>query len=242
MSRLLYFRHAQASYGKPDYDQLSDKGYIQSDHLGQHLVEKEVEFHSIYVGPLKRHHQTLSRVQEAYDKAGAPLPEPIEMKELEEHRGPEVLKRVLHLLNEEDEMIGKWDRERKANPDLFVKNGLLIFDRAMELWATGALNHHHPSEFLNWSEFRAQVKRGYQRILDEHRNGKSQTIGLFTSGGTISATMGYVLGIEEDKNIIRLNGIVQNTSISEVLFSGQRVTLKSFNEVGHLPDDLKTFV
>ena len=27
MSKLLYFRHAQASYGKADYDQLSDKGY-----------------------------------------------------------------------------------------------------------------------------------------------------------------------------------------------------------------------
>lgn len=242
MSRLLYFRHAQASYGKADYDQLSDKGYVQSEHLGEHLVQKEVVFQAIYVGPLKRHHQTLSRVQEAYDKAGAPLPQPVEMKELEEHRGPEVLKRVLHLLKEEDELIGKWEQERTENPDLLVKNGLLIFDRAMELWATGAIDHHHPPQFLNWSEFRKQVKSGYQRILEKHKNGKSQTIGLFTSGGTISATMGYVLGINEDKNIIRLNGIVQNTSISEVLFSGHRVTLKSFNEVPHLPDELKTFV
>ena len=242
MSRLLYFRHAQASYGKADYDQLSDKGYVQSDHLGNHLIINEVEFSAVYVGPLKRHRQTLERVQEAYDRAGADFPEPIEMKELEEHRGPEVLKRVLHILKDEDELIGKWETERQADKDLFVKNGLLIFDRAMELWATGALDHHHPDEFLKWKDFRKQVQRGYNEILDRHRNKRNQTVGLFTSGGTISATMGEVLGIEKDRNVIRLNGIVQNTSISEVLFSGPRVTLKSFNEVHHLPDELKTFV
>ncbi len=242
MSRLLYFRHAQASYGKADYDQLSKKGYRQSEHLGNHLVTQGITFDHIYLGPLKRHRQTLSKVQAAYQDAGLDLPDPIEMKELEEHRGPEVLKSVLHILAEEDELIGQWEAERKSNPAMNIKNGLLIFDRAMELWATGAINHHHPDEFLNWSEFRIQVKRGYDQILDQHKEESGLTIGLFTSGGTISATMGHVLGIEQDRNIIRLNGIVQNTSISEVLFSGHRVTLKSFNEVPHLPADLKTYV
>lgn len=242
MSRLLYFRHAQASYGQADYDQLSPVGYRQSDHLGAHLVDSEVTFDHIYVGPLKRHHQTLSRVQAAYEAQGIEFPRVIEMKELEEHRGPEVLKRVLHVLKEEDAQIGRWEEERQGKPNLFVKNGLLIFERAMELWATGELNHHHPDEFLNWHQFKSQVKRGYDTILHKYREDRGLTIGLFTSGGTISATMGHVLGIAEDRDIIRLNGIVQNTSISEVLFSGHRATLKSFNEVGHLPSEMKTFV
>ena len=95
MSRLLYFRHAQASYGKADYDQLSPQGYKQSELLGEHLAQQKVHFDHLYIGPLKRHYQTLSKVQEAYAKYNLPLPDPIELLELEEHRGPDILKSCL---------------------------------------------------------------------------------------------------------------------------------------------------
>jgi len=242
MSQLLYFRHAQASYGKPDYDQLSAMGYEQSEHLGRFLVEDGVSFDHIYVGPLKRHHQTLSKVQEAYKKAGVPLPVPIEMKELEEHRGPDILKSSMSLIKDEDELIRKWDTERLENPKLNIKNGLLIFERAMELWATGQLEHLQPDKYLNWSDFRKQTARGYDQVLAQHSQERGVTIGMFTSGGTISATLGHVLGMSDNRDIIGLNGIVQNTSISEFLFSGRRVTMKRFNDVSHLPDHMKTFV
>ena len=242
MSKLIYFRHAQASYGKPDYDQLSEKGYLQSEILGRHLAEGKTVFDHIYVGPLKRHRQTLSKVQEAYANAGLPLPAPITMQELDEHRGPDILKQVLHELKNDDPQIGEWEAIREKDPSQNVKMGLLIFDRAMELWATGALEKYQPSKYLNWSQFKDQVARGYQQVLKNHASEKGVTIGLFTSGGTISAIMGHTLGIAENRDIIKLNGVVQNTSKTEIMFSGSRVTLKRFNEVSHLPEDLKTYV
>ena len=242
MSRLLYFRHAQASFGKADYDQLSELGYEQSSVLGQHLVTQEVQFDHIYVGPLKRHHQTLSKVVEAYKVAGVPLPDIQEIKELEEHRGPEILKTNMSKIRDFDPQIRQWDEERIEDPSLFTKNGLLIFERAMEMWATGALEHLQPEQYLNWADFRKQVSNGYEYVLDKHKHERGKTIGLFTSGGTISAIMGRVLGIESDRDVIRLNGIVQNTSITEVLYSEHRATLKRFNEVSHLPEKMHTYV
>jgi len=242
MARLLYFRHAQASYGKPNYDQLSELGYRQSEILGNYLVENEVKFDHIYVGPLQRQIQTTETVVKAYSENGVSLPDPIEIKELEEHKGPSILKAMMRQIKNEDALIHQWDEQRLENPELNVKNGLRIFDRAMELWATGQLNHLQPSHYLNWKEFRKQVNRGYDDILNKHRNERGVTIGLFTSGGTISATMGRVLGIAEERNVIRLNAIVQNTSMSEILFTEDKETLKSFNEVPHLSDDMRTFV
>lgn len=242
MSRLLYFRHAQASYGKADYDQLSPMGYKQSEILGESLAKEKVHFDHIYIGPLKRHYQTLSKVQEAYAKYNLPLPQPIEMVELEEHRGPEILKTSMTQIKNEDEQIRKWDDERKADTSLFTKNGLLIFERAMTLWATGALSHVQPAEYLDWRAFRAQVAYGYDKVYNNHKDQKAKTIGLFTSGGTISATLGHVLGMKDNADIIGLNGVVQNTSVSEFLFSGERVTMKRFNDVSHLPKDMKTYV
>ena len=41
MSKIYFFRHAQASYGAVNYDQLSAKGEQQSAVLGQYLVDND---------------------------------------------------------------------------------------------------------------------------------------------------------------------------------------------------------
>jgi len=242
MSQLLYVRHGQASYGKADYDQLSPLGYKQGTALGEYLIRKEHRFDVLYVGQLKRHYQTLEMVQAEYDKAGAALPAPIEIAALNEHRGPSVLKALLPQLREHDKDIAIWQSELEADPSLKVKNGLLIFDRAMDMWAAGKLDEIHPPEFEKWPVFRKTVEDGFDKMIEDHHQDKGINIGCFTSGGTISATLGKVMGIEDHARVISLNGIVQNASLSEIVFSGRRVTLKSFNKVPHLTDDMLTYV
>ena len=242
MSSFLFIRHAQASYGAADYDQLSSKGYDQASILGRALVARGLTIDSVYVGPLKRQQQTLEKVREAYKEKGVPFPDDVVMKELEEHRGPDILKRSMASIVSEYDDIKKWEEERQADATLTVKNGLLIFERAMTLWATGHLSHHQPDEYLDWQGFKKQVKSGFEMIYDRHKDEKGKTIALFTSGGTISAALGYLLGMQNDEDIIGLNGIVQNTSISEFLFSGDRITMKRFNDTSHLPEHMKTYV
>jgi len=242
MSNLLYIRHGQASFGKPDYDQLSEKGYQQGRDLGAHFLKTEYTMDTIYVGPLKRHWQTYEMVKEEYDKAGVSLPEPILFEALNEHRGPEVLKQNLPKLVETDEQIAQWESERQVNKKLWSKNGMLIFDRAMNLWANGHFDEDHPEEYAKWPEFRQIVSRGFDEILEVHKNDRGVNIALFTSGGTISAMLGRVLQIPDHSSVINLNGIVQNTSMTEVLFNSSKATLKSFNLVPHLSNDMITYV
>ncbi len=243
MSKLLYIRHAQASFMAKNYDQLSDLGYRQSKVLGEYLVTEGLRFDKIYVGPLKRHHQTLQMVQEAYQEKGIKLPEPILMPELIEHRGPAVYRHMLPTLLETDEKLQYWDAEVKANPKILKRNHLRMFHHTLELWARGDFNGNHPEHLQSWTDFRAMVTRGLKRILEENKDKSGLTIAAFTSGGTVSAATGEVLQMEKEEKIMELNGAVQNTAITEFMFSKGKIGLKSFNTIPHLKEkELVTFV
>lgn len=242
MGKLLLFRHAQASYGSKNYDQLSDLGYEQSRTLGRYLVENEVVMDKIYLGELLRHRQTFEMVEEAYAKAGKSLPEPIVLPELNEHRGPEILRMLAPTLVETDPLVKEWQAAKGDDPKSIRRYSLKIFHHGMDLWAKGALAHLQPDKYDDWLTFRAKVLRGLGVI--QHQNGDQRgiTIGAFTSGGTISAAMGHVLGMSNESKVMELNGLVQNTSITEFVFTQKRMTLKSFNGVPHLAEEMVTFV
>jgi len=238
MARALYIRHAQASYMAEDYDQLSDLGYEQSLVLGKYMVDQKINLDRIYVGPLKRHHQTYSKVLEAYTDAGISLPKPEYLDELVEHQGPE----TLHALK---------DQYLDNNPDLKAivgqggkdarKNALKVFTHFMRNWATDNLELPHPPHLQKWADFKALVNQGINKIISDESN-KGKTIACFTSGGTIAATMGYALNLDDDANMIGVNGIIRNTSINEFYFSDGEMNLLALNQVHHLPEEMKTFV
>ena len=47
MSKIYFFRHAQASFGADNYDELSAKGILQSLELGKYLVSKKPHYENI---------------------------------------------------------------------------------------------------------------------------------------------------------------------------------------------------
>lgn len=237
MSRLVLIRHAQASFGAANYDQLSEMGYQQAKILGDHFAESELMPNTIYVGPLQRHHQTLEMVQKAYLERGMSLPEPILLQELDEHRGTEFSKLIMpHLLKTDLQLqkIAAEGGKRKA---------MKMFLYVMENWAKGTLDTSPFPHIQSWKDFRATVNRGMQKMLEDNRDKKNQIVLAFTSGGTISAAVGFALEMRNEARVIELNGIVQNTSLTEFLFTKDRMTFKSFNEVSHLVDErMITFV
>lgn len=241
MSKLLLFRHAQASFMKADYDQLSELGYQQSTVLGEYLAQSGVRMDKIYVGPLKRHWQTYEQVKAAYAKKNINLPVPILLAELDEHQAPEVLKKVIDEVVPKHEILQKWHDEGQANPKLFRKNYLKIFHHFMTLWATDSAKVAHPAEYQDWATFRAVVRQGIERIITE--NGSGVTVGAFTSGGTVSAAAGHALEMTNEARIIELNASVINTSFTEFNFSKGKIGLKSFNNIPHLiQPELVTYV
>ena len=65
MSKIILVRHAQASLGKTEYDQLSDLGFTQAKLLGEYFAKTGQQPKNIIHGSLKRHQQTANTFQQA---------------------------------------------------------------------------------------------------------------------------------------------------------------------------------
>lgn len=227
-------RHAQASFMSKNYDQLSDFGWEQAHRLGEYLAEKQVHFDKIFCGPLRRHRETMEAVSTQYDKKGLPWPTPIKVPELAEHFGPKAMRLSLPDLLENDPYVKKQAVKESANPDEKRRAHLRVFDYFMRQWALDKIEVKDP-DLQTWSAFREQVITALEKIREAHESGIQ--VAAFTSGGTISAAIGHIMGMENEEKIMSMNSIVKNASMSEFLFSKDRISLVSFNNVPHFQED-----
>ena len=236
MSKLYFFRHAQASFGANNYDALSPKGEQQSAQLGHYLAEKKMLFNKVFVGPLQRQQHTFEIVKSIYDKKKLPMPEPILVDGLREHEGPEGLDIMLPKLQETppyEEMIARIT----TNPKRTKANRLLLFQHFMDEWAQGKIE---VEGVVPWNDFRQNVKQGLSTILDT--TGSGETNAAFTSGGTISSITAEALKITDEKSVTSLNFSIRNTSYTSFFYSKGKFNLLGLNEIPHLSEELVTFV
>ncbi|MFL2639046.1 MAG: histidine phosphatase family protein [Flavobacteriaceae bacterium] len=237
MSKLFFFRHAQASLGKENYDVLSKKGELQAAELGKFLTNNNMKFDKIYVGELRRQQHTYEIVKEIFEKKRLHIPSPTILKELNEHQATEAMKIHLPNMINSDPYINKLWKEIEKEPSKKNGNLMLGFEYFLNKWID---NKIIVKRVVPWTDFRKNVNRGLKKILINTK--KSEKIGVFTSGGTISSITGYCLKIKDEKRIASLNFSIRNTSFSTFLYSKKQFNLLSFNELPHLKKDMVTFV
>ncbi len=236
MSKIYFFRHAQASYLANNYDKLSEKGEAQSAELGKYLVDKKIQFDKIFVGPLERQKHTCEIVSGIFAQNNLSFPSPVSIQELKEHAGTEGVKLAYPQLLK-NEQVRKWQQAIEANPALMKRNTLLIFQYFMNEWSAGNIR---VEGIEPWLKFRSEVKKGLDTILQN--TDKGETIAVFTSGGTIASIASEALNMTDETRIAAMNFSIRNTSFSSFLFSKNKFNLLSFNELPHLSDDMITFV
>ena len=236
MSKLYLIRHAQASFLSADYDNLSEHGHQQSTILGEYLVKKGIHFDKAYVGPLKRHHQTYQRVQEAFNKQGLPFPVAIEYEELKEYEGMDVMGTVRQQLEQYHPEFRPWFEEMENLPNHKTKMKMVV--TYLHLWATNTLKFELPADAQTFAGFCATAELGLQKVMTGNEKGK--TIAVFSSGGCIAAMLGKVIGVIDPGKTMGFNLVMRNTALSEVLFSGNRLSLLTFNELPHLTEEMIT--
>ncbi|MEM7370888.1 MAG: histidine phosphatase family protein [Bacteroidota bacterium] len=239
MSRLILIRHGQASFMSENYDQLSPKGKEQSRILGTYLANYEPNIDSIYVGPLHRHQQTLKEVEAAYKAANVPWAEPQLLAGLDEHHATEAMMEAMPYLQEHDPFVQKHMARIEEEPGMRQRLFFQVFKHFCRQWSQGNLEDH-TGNIQSWAAFRSAVNQGLDQIIKENQQGK--TVLAFTSGGTTAASMGYTLGLSH-LDSMELNFIVQNTAMTELLFSRNNLSLMRFNHIPHLTQqELITFV
>ena len=125
MSKLYFFRHAQASFMSDNYDKLSGHGEKQSEELGKYLVKKGFHFDKIFVGPLERQKKTFEIVAGVFSKNKMMVPEPVIIEELREHSGPRAMRYVFPKLRENNSEVEKLLQIAEKDPRLKKRNHFL---------------------------------------------------------------------------------------------------------------------
>ena len=237
MSKIYFFRHAQASLGRDNYDVLSKKGEFQAYQLAKFLVKNNYKFDKIYVGTLKRQIHTLEIIIDEYKKNNLIMPNPIILEDLNEHQATEAMKSEIPRMIKTDRYIKSLWKEIEFNPKKKNTNLMLGFKYFLNLWVE---NKIMVDGIIPWKDFRENVRNGLKIILKNTET--NQNIGAFTSGGTISSITAESLNIKDDLKIANLNFSIRNTSFTSFFYYKQNFDLLSFNELPHLKKDLITFV
>lgn len=231
MSRLILIRHAQATFSRDpsnafrDYDRLSSLGEEQAEKLADELVASGTTFTRILVGPATRHRETAEVVGSVYASSGSAWPESQKVGDFAEHEGARVVELVLADPGYDEELPrlrahGTDDGDETERSREYLR----LFRRVTRRWARGELQSLDVGE--DWQAFRARVERGVAAILQGA--GSGETIAVFTSGGPIGATVAWVLGLG-DEAALELAWMVENATLTELLFTDGRASLRSFN-------------
>src|SRR6185369_12813517 len=161
MAEVLLVRHAQASFGADNYDQLSALGVQQARWLGQYCAARNLKFDRVVCGAQQRHRQTVAGILESLDAE-------VELQTLaglDEFDFAALLKATL-------QKTGEAEPTRREDYYRLLK-------RALALWQQDALPGPLPE---SWEDFR---QRTTEAMRDIQMSSARRTL-VVSSGGPIS--------------------------------------------------------
>jgi len=232
MSWLTLVRHAQASFHADHYDQLSPLGEQQACRLGEAWVRQEWLLDEVYVGPRSRQQQTAEAAAKCYERSGRRFPKPIVLEELDEYDLTGILGQVAPLLARENtEFARLFDSHRDGATNRQRERSFQkMFEPLMRYWQTTQATY---DGLESWLAFRKRVARALERMTQQ--TARSRRVAAFTSGGFIGTAIQQVLAAP-DATALEINWRIRNCAVTEFVFSGERITLDSFNSVAHLSE------
>jgi broad specificity phosphatase PhoE len=232
MSSLTLVRHGQASFFADDYDKLSPLGEKQAELLGEHWVRRDFVFDEIYCGPRSRQARTAHIVGERYRAAGKPWPDVITLPELDEYDLNGLVGKLIPELMDRDPGFGDLVESYQRSDGETEKTRAFqrMFEVLLRHWQSLP---HQVDGIETWLAFRERVRRGVDRI--RARPGSGRRVAAFTSGGFIGTAVHLALDAPAAA-ALEVNWRIRNCSLTDFLFSRDRLTLDSFNAVPHLED------
>lgn len=223
MATLHLIRHGQASFGRSNYDKLSDHGWEQGRVTGRFL-KQVLEPGAVFRGDLERHRETVEAIAEGFESG---LPEAGIDPAFNEFDHLEVLQK--HRPEWADPQQMKTELARAASPRKAFQQA---FAESVARWVSGEFDHEYSE---TWSHFAGRVWQGLESAL-EASAGVRDTL-IVTSGGPISVIVQRLLGLD-DRQALELNAVMANTGITRVLYSGSggssKRSLAAFNSTAHL--------
>lgn len=224
----LFVRHGRASAFGTDYDLLSPVGVEQSEALGTWVANEQITFDAVFVGPRKRHAQTLEAVSRTLSGRGQPLPGETVVPELDEHDGISLVFKLLPMLAADDPKLRAIVEATARGQQPAAADILDAFKRVTRRWVRGEIGH---DDVESWAAFRARVGRALERIASIGRGKRALVI---TSAGAVASAVAEVLGVRDDEKVLDLSWAAYNASVTEIALGSERSSLRTFNATPHL--------
>jgi broad specificity phosphatase PhoE len=230
-------RHGQAG-SRDNYDVLSELGRNQAELLGEHLASRRLEVTAVYSGTMARQVNTTEIVCGIMRSRGVPVPDAVTDQKWNEISLAAMYRAMAPRMRSEDP---DFDRDLNEMQILIrqdphsVRGATGRCDAAvMRAWMA---NRYPDFEGESWAAFRSRIKGRIPSLSD---NGHEHVVMVFTSATPIATLAGHTLDLD-DERVLRLAGVIYNTSITVIAARDGDTRLVTFNSAPHLTNSTKTF-
>jgi len=223
LSELILVRHGQASFGAESYDKLSPQGIRQVEILAEYWRTLGDQFDHLYSGELMRQIETANclrslvpghseaRVHSGFNEYNG---EPIIRMYLRDHAASEGFAAGLRL------------------PITDRKTFQLVLEAATAHWINGTLRPTaEDTDFEHWHDFQSRVHGALDELMQRHTGGSRVLIS--TSGGVIALALQHAVQLP-DNQVLAANWMVNNSSVTRLVYGRGKVSLACFNSLSHL--------
>ncbi len=226
MSVLLLVRHGQASFGKRNYDALSDVGHEQSRILGAALAARGVRPTRIVTGGMRRHAETAEGILAGLDSADLGGPELVVDDGWDEFNFDHVIQVHKPLYRSKALMFADFARtpaaERRARFQA-------LFEEATSRWSGGDADDEYEESF---PAFAQRVDTALERTVADAEG----TVLVVSSGGPVGLVASRLLA-GDGSLWASLNRVAVNTGVTKLVTGRSGVTLSTYNDHSHLEHD-----
>lgn len=203
MTTIYLIRHAQASFGQANYDQLSTTGQLQAKVLGQYLAHIFKQQPMVVTGSMHRHRET----------AQLALTQSFAETVAEQHAGwnefdhTEILTNYAAAFGLTEQLQQTVAQANNAKQQL-----MQLFKAAVQHWMSGAEGVHYSE---TWTAFAQRVNGAMHDLLLKIQQQQARDVVVFSSGGVIATLLGQLLQLSPAK-VFQLNTSLANVGISSL--------------------------
>ena len=207
MSELILIRHAQASFGHENYDNLSELGHDQATLLGSLFGSLKISPDRVVIGTQKRHLQTL---------------ENFNLKcQVDKHSG-------WNEYDFKDLLLAEFGPNI---PEEIFTDRKTHF-KTLRSTVTNWMNAKLPNATESWEDFSSRISSALEFSCDLN----CKQVVVVTSGGPISRVVATTLNAPKEE-MMTLNLQIKNTSISRFIYTPKAFYLHSFNSAPQFDGD-----
>lgn len=216
MTAIYLIRHGQASFGKAQYDCLSELGEHQSAHLGANLKTRLGSFDRIITGGMQRHQQTADSCLSAM---GHKEPRLQQDRRWDEYDHQDILSQFDSAFSTAQGV--KAFVTSQNNPQQALE---ALLNQAFSRWIGGL---HNQDYVESWPDYHSRIQSALAELV-KNLNGEKR-VAVFSSGGPIALISQALLGVPAE-NLMALNWTLVNCGVTKLISSSKGLILSSLNE------------